>query len=661
MTPRTEENAPASPWRQTWFLCLLLIAATLITYQPAWNGSPVWDDEQHLTSPELYSLQGLQKIWTQPGATQQYYPLVHTLFWVEYKLWNYRPAGYHFINILLHAGSALLLLSILRTLGLELRTAWLAAAIFALHPVEVESVAWISEVKNTLSGTFYLGAALVYLHYDSHRTKTLYFPAFLLFVMGLLSKTVVASLPAALLVVFWWKRGRLSWKRDAMPLIPFFAVGILSGLFTAWVEKKYIGATGAAFGYSGVERILIAGRAFWFYLGKVFWPANLIFIYPRWTVNVSEWWQYLFPALAALLLLALWMVRKRTRGPLAAMLFFGGTLFPALGFFNVYPFLFSFVADHFQYLASIGPITLGAAGITFLADRVKTKSPALKPAFCGALMLLLAVLTWRQSRIFADNETLWQTTVTKNPGSWLAHDNFGMALLQNAKVDAAVDELRRALILRPDSDETYSNLGSALLQSGQIDEAIENYEKSLALNPRNQGSHYNLGTVLLHQKRQYDDAIFHLEKSIEIDRSMGRPENFYAHYDLGVAYFKKGEFKAAVTHYQKALESLPKFPEAQAGLAWILATCPDASVRDGRQAVVMAGSANEARGGQNPEILKILAASYAEAGQFKEAVTAAHQALAIATMTHDSVLIGTIEDQLALYQAGKPFHEDKNQ
>jgi hypothetical protein len=242
-----------------WFLGLLLVAAVIFAYQPAWHAGFIWDDNAHVTKPALRSLNGLARIWMQLGATQQYYPLVHSVFWVEHRLWGDATVGYHLINILLHAVSALLLVKLLRQL--KIPGAWLAAAIFALHPVQVESVAWISELKNTLSGAFYLGSALAYLGFDRNRSGGNYALALGLFVLGLLSKTVIATLPAALLVVFWWQRGKLCWKQDVRPLLPFFIAGIGAGLFTAWVEGKYIiGAESSEFNFSIIERFLIAGR-----------------------------------------------------------------------------------------------------------------------------------------------------------------------------------------------------------------------------------------------------------------------------------------------------------------------------------------------------------------------------------------------------------------
>ena len=349
---------------------------TLIAYYPAWHGAPLWDDDAHLTRVDLRSLTGLWRIWFDVGATQQYYPVAHSAFWLFHALWGDDTLGYHLVNIVLHATSAYLVAVILRRLAIP--GAALAALIFALHPVHVESVAWITELKNTLSGVCYLGAVLTYLRFDSTRERRFYVVTLALFVLALLSKSVTASLPAALLVVFWWQRGRIRWQEDVRPLLPLFGLGLASGLFTAWVERSQIGADGPQFQFSLIERTLIAGRAVWFYLGKLVWPDPLIFSYSRWHVSQAVWWQYLFPIALAALFGGLWLIRNRTRAPLAAMLFFAGTLFPALGFVNVYPFIYSFVADHFQYLASLGVITLFAAGVTtFVARRVARPDTAL--------------------------------------------------------------------------------------------------------------------------------------------------------------------------------------------------------------------------------------------------------------------------------------------
>ncbi len=297
-----------------WILWLFLVVMTFAAYHPAWNGKPIWDDAGHITRPELRSLHGLIRIWVHPGATQQYYPVVHSVFWLEYSLWGDKTFGYHLLNILLHVFSAFLLVKILRRLRIP--GAWLAAAIFALHPLQVESVAWISELKNTLSGAFFLGSALAYLKFDTERRRRIYAISMMLFILGLLSKSVIALLPVSLLVIFWWKRGRLRWKQDVAPLLPFFLLGIASGLFTAWMERTYvISEAGDEFRFSLIERCLIAGRAIWFYLGKLLWPVNLVFIYPRWTINKAVLWQYCCPVAALVLAGSLWAVQRWSRAP----------------------------------------------------------------------------------------------------------------------------------------------------------------------------------------------------------------------------------------------------------------------------------------------------------------------------------------------------------
>ncbi|HEX4342912.1 MAG TPA: O-GlcNAc transferase, partial [Verrucomicrobiae bacterium] len=329
---------------------MLLVVATFIAYQPMWHAGFIWDDDAYVTNNQtLHDLNGLKQIWLEPKATPQYYPLVYTTFWLEYHTWKLNPLGYHVVNVLLHALGSLLLWRVLKRLALP--GAWLAAAIFALHPVNVESVAWVTERKNVLSAVLFFAAALAYLRFDGlaeskKRLWTWWCAALLLFIGALLSKTVACSLPAALLLVCWWKKGRVT-MADVLPLIPFFIMGLGLGLHTAWLEKHHVGASGAEWSLSFIERCLIAGRALWFYAGKLVWPSQLTFIYPRWQIGTGVWWQWLFPLAVLAVVVTLWRARKRLgRGPLVAVLFFAGTLLPALGFFDLYPMRYSFVADH---------------------------------------------------------------------------------------------------------------------------------------------------------------------------------------------------------------------------------------------------------------------------------------------------------------------------
>jgi protein O-mannosyl-transferase len=317
----------------------LVFLASLLAYLPAISGRLIWNDSDYVTAPALRPLRGLARIWFEPGATQQYYPLLHSAFWVEHRLWGDRVLGYHLVTLVWHACSAVLLALVLRRLFAGDRawpkaegTAWVAAFLFALHPVNVESVAWISEQKNTLSLALYLASALAYLHFDGDRRPRAYVAAFALFALSLLCKTVTATLPAALALTFWWRRGRLDWRRDLAPLVPWLALGAAAGLFSSWVERAYVGAQGADFGTPALDRVLIAGRAIWFDLEKLIWPVGLNFIYPQWKADPLAWWQWLFPAAVPAFAAALWSLRRLSRGPLAAFLFFvRSALFMGLG------------------------------------------------------------------------------------------------------------------------------------------------------------------------------------------------------------------------------------------------------------------------------------------------------------------------------------------
>ena len=533
-----------------WLLGALLVLAVLFAYQPAWHGGMLWDDGGHVTRPDLRSWHGLYRIWFEPGASHQYYPLVHSAFWLQYKLWGDATLGYHLVNILLHSAAALMVAALLRRLAVP--GAWLAAAVFALHPVHVESVAWITEQKNTLSAVFYLAAMITYLRFDRERRTGIYLAAAALFLLALLSKSVTATLPAALLVVFWWQRGRLSWRRDALPLLPFFAVGATAGLFTGWVERTFIGATGTSFEFSIIERCLIAGRATWFYLAKLVWPADLIFIYPRWPISGALWWQYLFPAAAILLVAGAWALRRRSRGPLAGVLIFGGTLFPALGFVNVFPFVYSFVADHFQYLASLGIITLAAAGLAALLARWQLWGRATGTALCLGLLAILMGLTWRQSRSYRDLETLYQTTIQRNPACWMAHNNLGNILAARGDIDAAIGHYRTAMAIKPDYAEPPNNLGNIAADRGHLDEAIAYYRQSLASDGNYVEAHNNLGNALA-RHGEIDEAITHFRKALQ-----GRPDFAAAYNNLANALASRGQFDAAIDNYRHAVDLTPE-------------------------------------------------------------------------------------------------------
>ena len=545
----------------------LIILMTLASYMPAMRGGFVWDDDAYLTQNQtLRTYDGLWKIWTEPGATSQYYPLVFTSFWVEYHLWGLQPSGYHLVNIFLHAFGAVLLWQVLRRL--QLPGAWCVAAIFALHPVQVESVAWITERKNVLSGVFYFLALLTYLRFrplaSEEATNNFdwrFYPlVVVLFLCALLSKTVTCSLPAVVVLLTWWKRGRVK-KLDLLALAPLFVLGGVFGFTTVWLEKHHVGASGSDWTLTFADRCLVAGRALWFYIGKLVWPHNLAFIYPRWRIDASASWQYLFPLATMAVLLVLWLFRRRIgRGPLVAALFFAGTLVPALGFFDVYPFRYSFVADHFQYLACIGPIALAVGTVAMFRKQTGPWGPPLATIAVVVVLTILGVVTWRQVWAYRDPEILWRDTLAKNPSCWIAYNNLGNMLFRAGKFPNAIWHYERALQVKPDFAEGHNNLGVVMARGGRLEDAISHYEEALRIKPDYFDAHYNLGNALLRAGR-VKDAVVHYESTLRI-----RPGSAGAHYNLGNALLQAGRLEPAIGHYEQALRIKPDYAEAHSNL-----------------------------------------------------------------------------------------------
>jgi tetratricopeptide (TPR) repeat protein len=606
-----ERTASNSPSRRVDLLVHLALLAILVfaAYWPTLRNGFIWDDDAYVTNnSSLRDASGLIVIWTKPTRSPQYYPATFTTLWLEFQLWHANPAGYHLVNILFHLADSILLYLILRRL--KIPAGFLAASIFAVHPIYVESVAWISELKNTQSTFFYLLAFHAYLssgltRLDDNRTISWKFFALSLvsFVLALLSKTVTSSLPAAILLVQWWKRGKFSW-RDFLPLIPFFILGICLGLFTAYLEKHSVGAQGDEFHLSLIQRCVIAGRAIWFYAWKLICPANLTFIYPRWNLNLSNHpWLLLFPISAILAVFAMILLRNRSdRGPLTAIFFFVGTLFPALGFVNVFPFTYSFVADHFQYLASVGLIVLIASGL-FRAGKKIGPLPAQSTMIL--LWIVSIVLSNRQCRIYRDSETLWRDTIAKNPASWMAELNLANALMTKDRVDEAkghylksrdlapnlaepiwdlgvvearkrnypeaIALYRKAIQILPQFAGTYYDLGNALVATGQNPEAIENYRTAIHYQPNFAGAHDKLG-IALEMQKQIPEAIAEYTAAIAAN-----PFYAEAHYNLANCLLAQGDVLKATEHYQAAVDAAPNWPEAHANLGY-------AFLRQGRSA-----------------------------------------------------------------------------
>jgi len=571
----------------------LLWCLVLVVYLPSLSSGFIWDDDAYVTeNATLRSFGGLRQIWLDPQATPQYYPLVFTSFWAEYHLWGLHPAGYHFTNAALHATNAVLVWLVLRRLSIP--GAWFAAAAFGLHPVHVESVSWVTERKNVLSACFYLLALYQFVGWlgiaatsvepvGSRHPWRSYARGFVFFVAALLSKSVTCSLPAVLLLVRWWKVGHVK-VRDVAALLPLFITGAILAVNTAWLERTHVGATGVAFDWTMAERFLIAGRALWSYAFALVWPVDLSFIYTRWPVHAEAWWPWVVALCAIAVPVVIAVRQRRISGPLVAVLFFGGTLLPALGFINIFPLRYSFVADHFQYLASLGLLTLIAAWWMQprpAANAVgRTLSPAGLPlrfrkqvAVC--VLCALAMLTWQRQSVFHDSWALWSDTLRTNPTSMIANIQMGRLASRRGDLAAAEGYFREGIRYRTDDLETYefqTNLAHALSGQGRFAESIAEFQNALARKPDYPEALNGLGNVKARQG-DYPAAIDLYRKSLAI-----QPRNPIIRTNLGNALATSGVLADAEREYRLAEDMEPTSLLPRLGLAQVLA-------REGRLAL----------------------------------------------------------------------------
>jgi Tfp pilus assembly protein PilF len=591
-----------------------LVVLTALAYLPALRNGFIWDDDAWLTNNRtLEGLAGLHRLWFDLLALQQYYPITGTAFWIQYQLWGFHPFGYHLVNVGLHALNAILFWLVLQKLGL--RGAWFAAAVFALHPVMVESVAWVTEIKNLLSTAFFLGSALAYLNFDNletrdqPRTGKWFVLSLFLFVCALLSKSVTCSLPVVLAILIWWKRERIR-RADLVPLLPYFAVALPIGLLTSWLEVHHVGAAGAAFDLPLYQRSIVAGRAVLFYFFKLIWPDDLTFIYPRWKVN--SLWLLVAPAFVAFSLAALWFQRKRIgKGPLAALAIFIVTLGPILGFLNGYALQFSFVADHWQYLSSLGVIALA----TIVPDLLSKLSRHTRTVTLTSVLAALALLSAKQCLVYESKDTLWRDTLLKNPACWLAHNNLGADLIERGALRGAEEHFRAAVQLNSRYYEAENNLGETLLARNRIEEAAAHIDRSLALNPAFAASHWNKALTLARQ----------------------------------------GIFQEAYEIVDQGLQQRPLYLSGVNDFAWLLATSSDEHLRNPSGAEQLARVCCEATQYTNPRFLDTLATAYASQHQFDRAAETATRAGDQATKLGNPVLAEKITRRLELYKAEKGY------
>lgn len=594
------------------------------------------DDPANLTRPELQSLGGLYRIWFEPGATAQYYPLVHTSFWIEHKLWGYSFSGYHLVNVFWHSLSVVLVYRIVSKL--KAPGALLAAAIFAVHPVMVESVGWMTEQKNTLSTVLYLSSVLAYLEFDESRRRSRYFLALGLFALTLLAKTATVTLPIAMLIIFWWKRGTLAWRRDVCPLVPFFLLSIASGIMTVWVERRFVGAEGAAFELSYLQRILLAGRAVWFYLGKLIWPVDLSFTYVRWTIDPSQWWQWIFPIAAVATTLALWAIRGRWRAPLAGWLLFFGTLFPILGFVSLYMFLYTFVADHLQYLASLGVIVVVSAGVAGALKRASIPVRRACTGLCVLMITVLAALSWRQTCLYGNAIKLHQNALAQNPDCWIAHHNLGSELQAIGKHEEAIAQYEAAIALQPNFAMSYNNLGNALVQIGRSQEAIAYLERAAELNPDFGQVHVSLAAAFI-AIGKLPNGIKQLEMAIACN-----PNDAESLANLASLLAANGQANEAISHHKESIELRPDRPDYHASFANSLRQLgrTEDAITHYRLALQLKAD--------DLHVYASLAESLAELNQSQEAIATAEKAIEIARSTGQGAAVAEFEGWLTHYR-----------
>ena len=506
------------PKHRAALLAALIVAATAAAYAPALDAGFIWDDDNYVTeNPLLRAPDGLRRIWFSMDAPSQYFPLVYTTFRIEYALWGLDPYGYHLVNVLLHAANALLVWWVLRRLGAP--GAWFAAAIFALHPVHVESVAWITERKNVLSLFFFLASLLAWMRFaepGAGAKGRCYAASLACHALALFSKTTACTLPAAQLLVLWLRGERIRLRRIAQ-VLPFLLLGFLMGLVTIVWERFHQGTVGDRFELSFVESVLVATRALWFYLGKLAWPAQLTFSYPKFEIDARDPAQYAWLIAGGVLLWALWHWRERIgRGPLAAAVFFVAMLSPMLGFIPLFTFFYTFVADHYQYTASIGPIALFAAAAARLLEGRGAVGRRLGCAAAALLLLALGTLTWQQTHIYEGRETLWRDTIAKHPRSWMAYTNLGQHLLGEGRFEEAIAAHREALAIRPDLYRPHHGIGVALMRLNRDEEAIENFEIVLQRRANFAPTHRHYG-ALRWRRGEIQKAMVHYQALIEFD------------------------------------------------------------------------------------------------------------------------------------------------
>jgi tetratricopeptide (TPR) repeat protein len=602
-----------------WLAGVLLILMALLAFSPALRAGFIWDDDRYVTeNPFLTSPNGLEQIWFSAHSQSQYFPLVYTTFRFEYVLWGLNPLGYHLVNVLLHGCNAILAWRLLRQLAVP--GAWLAAAIFAIHPVQVETVAWVTELKNVESTLFYLLALRWWLKScdeTGRRAWGFYALTFLSSLLALFAKTTACTLPAAMVLVLWMQRKPIGWRHAGL-IAPVWLLGIAFGLLSIWWER-HLGNYGPQYGlgFSLAERLLMASRAIWFYALKLLLPINLMFSYPRWDLNAKDPVQYLWLVTCLLAAGLLWWKRDKVgRGVIAGVVFFVAALSPLLGVISNYTFRFTFVADHYQYLAALGLISVFASVVVQKWNIMKLGFVPRVVQVC-ALLAVLGTLTWRQSMVYRDARSVWEDTMAKNPGSWIAHNNLGVCLDAMGEHAKALEQFRKAIELNPKEATTHNDYAVALERDGKFDDAAEHYARALELEPGFAIARFNLGVLKAH-RGDLDGAIQDFSQAIAIQPRLAKAEHAW-----GLALARQGKLPAAILHYHAAVELEPAMfvNHFDLGNALLAANLPEEAEGCFRRALVIDPKSTSA--------LINLGRALLMKGRTRDAVSALREALTI--------------------------------
>jgi tetratricopeptide (TPR) repeat protein len=560
------KKSPKQSWLQAGeWQAWALILAVVLAYAPVWWAGYVWDDDKYVTSNPVFfnGADGLKAIWTTRAGDAC--PVAMTTWWLEHVAWGLSPLSYHLVNVLFQAACGIVLWRVL--LRLRVPGAWFGAMLWTLHPVQVESVAWISEMKNTESGLFFLLSILFFLRWlmptqaekKAHANRA-YFMSLLFAALAMGAKSSTSILPLVLLLVMGWLK-ELNW-RNAARTFPYFLLAIMATVMAIWTFELLPNDDPlAARNWPG--RFVDAGYAVWFYLGKLVWPYPLEAIYP-WRETVS-WMDWLPLAVVVLLLITLWLKRDTWLRPcFFAFAYFLIALVPALGLVSQAFVHYSIVADHLQYLAGMGPLALAGAGFVRLADFSLGPKPEWKVGLGIALIAGLCALSWQQAGKYESQRTLWTDEVTENPGSFQALTNLGNALVQEGQARKAESSYTQALALDPHSATAYSNLGGALFLQGRVDDAIVQYQNALKIDPTRAHTEADLAFALW-QKGQLEEAVNHYQRSLTLE-----PGYADAHYNLGNLFLKMGHVDEALTQYQDAIACRPQYAEAHFNLGNVL-------------------------------------------------------------------------------------------